>query len=127
MKKLLMVVMIAILAMGSCFAQPGGGDPAARLQRDLNDLTTALGLTKDQVAKITPIVTEGNKKSSEMFQKMREGGGTPDREKMMAESAKIRTETDTKIKAVLTAEQGPKLDAFRKTQAEERAKRMQNR
>jgi hypothetical protein len=127
MKKLLMVVMIAILAMGSCFAQPGGGDPAARLQRELDGLTTALGLTKDQVAKITPIVTEGNKKSMEMFQKMREGGGTPDREKMMADGAKIRTETDTKIKAVLTAEQGPKLDAYRKTQAEERAKRMQNR
>jgi hypothetical protein len=46
---------------------------------------------------------------------------------MMAEGQKMQAETDAKIKAVLTAEQGPKLDAYRKKQAEERAARMQNR
>ncbi len=124
MKKLLLVVFVAIMTMGSGFAQQG--DPAARLQRELDGLTTELGLSKDQVAKVTPIVTEAQKKQSEAFAKMREGGDV-DRDKMREERAKITAETDKKIKAVITADQGVKLDAFRKKQAEERAKRMQNR
>ncbi|HZK95032.1 MAG TPA: hypothetical protein VFC67_12560 [Prolixibacteraceae bacterium] len=126
MKKLLLVVFVAIMTMGLGFAQPGGGDPAARLQREIDGLTTELGLSKDQVAKVTPIVTEAQKKQSEAFAKMREGGDV-DRDKMREERTKMQAETDKKIKAVVTAEQGVKLDAYRKKQAEERAKRMQNR
>ncbi|HEX7585106.1 MAG TPA: hypothetical protein VF373_10490 [Prolixibacteraceae bacterium] len=127
MKKLLLVVLVAFFAMGSSFAQPGGGDPAARLQRELDGLTTELGLTKDQLAKVTPIVTEAQKKQSEAFAKMREAGGTMDRDKMREERTKMQAETDKQIKAVITPEQGVKLDAYRKKQAEERAKRMQQR
>ena len=126
MKKLLLVVFVAMMTMGSGFAQPGGGDPAARLQREIDNLTTELGLSKDQVAKVTPIVTEAQKKQSEAFAKMREGGDM-DRDKMREERAKMQAETDKKVKAVVTAAQGVKLDAFRKKQVEERAKRMQNR
>lgn len=127
MKKIIMVVLVAFFAMGSSFAQPGGGDPAARLQREIDGLTTELGLTKDQVVKVTPIVTEAQKKQSEAFAKMREGGATVDRDKMREERTKMQAETDKQIKAVITPEQGVKLDAFRKKQAEERAKRMQER
>ena len=121
-----MFVLVSFLAIGASYAQPGGGDPAARLQRELDGLTTALGLTKDQVAKVTPIITEGQKKRGEMFQKMRDGGDM-DREKMMAEGQKLQAETDKAIKAALPADMGAKLDAYRKKQAEERAARMQNR
>jgi Spy/CpxP family protein refolding chaperone len=124
MKKLLLVVFVAIVAMGSGFAQPGGGDPAARLQKEINDLTSELSLTKDQVAKVTPIITEAQKKQQEAFAKMREAGGEMDRDKMRDDRAKMMADTDKKLKAVLTAEQGVKLDAYRKKQAEERAKRM---
>ncbi len=127
MKKLVLVIFVAIFALGSGFAQPGGGDPAARLQRELDGLTNALGLSKDEVAKITPIVTEAQKKQSEAFAKMREAGGEMDRDKMREERTKMQAETDKKLKEVLTAEQGVKLDAYRKKQAEERAQRMQNR
>ncbi|HAH23366.1 MAG TPA: hypothetical protein DCL77_06370 [Prolixibacteraceae bacterium] len=122
MKKLLLVVFVAIFAMGTSFAQMG--DPAARLQREIDGITTALGLSKDEVAKITPIVTEQQKKQSEAFAKMRESG-TMDRDKMREERTKMTAETDKLLKAVLTPEQGVKLDAYRKQQAEERAKRMQ--
>jgi hypothetical protein len=125
MKKLLLVVFVAVFAMGSSFAQPGG-DPAARLQREIDGITAALGLSKDEVAKITPIVTEAQKKQSEAFAKMRESGNM-DRDKMREERTKMQAETDKLLKAVLTPEQGVKLDAFRKQQAEERAKRMQER
>lgn len=124
MKKLVLVVLVAFFAIGSSFAQPGGGDPAARLQRELDGLTTELGLSKDQLAKVTPIVTEAQKKQSEMFAKMREGGNV-DRDKMREERTKMQAETDKLLKAVITPEQGVKLDAYRKKQAEERAKRMQ--
>ncbi len=126
MKKLLMIVFVAVIAMGSCFAQPGGGDPTARLQREIDGLTTALGLSKDQVAKVTPIVTEAQKAQAEMFAKMRDGGNM-DRDKMREERTKMQAETDKKIKAVITPAQAVKLDAFRKQQAEDRAKRMQGR
>ena len=117
--------MVAALAIGSSFAQPGG-DPAERLQREIDGLTTALGLSKEDVAKITPIVIEAQKKQSEAWAKMRESGNM-DREKMREERTKMTAETDKALKAVLTAEQGVKLDAYRKQQAEERAKRMQER
>jgi hypothetical protein len=44
---------------------------------------------------------------------------------MTEERTKMQAETDKLLKAVLTTEQGVKLDAYRKKQAEERAKRMQ--
>jgi hypothetical protein len=124
MKKLVLVLFVAVFSMGSVLAQPG--DPAARLQREIDGLTTELGLSKDQVEKITPIVTEAQKKQGEAFQKMRDSGNM-DREKMREEFTKMREETDKQIKAVLTPEQVVKLEAYRKKQAEERAKRMQER
>lgn len=126
MKKIFLMVFVVVIALSSSFAQPGGGDPAARLQREIDGLTTALGLSKDDIAKITPIVTEAQKKQSETFSKMRESGSM-DREKMREEMTKMRTETDKKLKEVLTAEQGLKLDEFRKKQEEERAQRMRER
>lgn len=122
MKKILVFALVVALAIGSSFAQQR--DPAARLQREIDGLTTALSLSKDEVAKITPIVTEGQKKQSEAYAKMRESG-VSDREKMREETSKMRVETDKKLKKVLTPRQGVKLDAYRKQQAEERAKRMQ--
>ena len=124
MKKLVLVIFIALFAMGSSIAQMR--DPAARLKSEIDGLTTELGLSKDQVEKITPIVTEAQKKQSEAFAKMRESGNM-DRDKMREEFTKMREETDKQLKAVLTPEQGVKLDAYRKKQAEERAKRMQQR
>jgi hypothetical protein len=124
MKKILLILFVISLSAGSVFAQPG--DPAARLQREIEGLTAALGLNADEVAKITPIVTEGQKKLSEAFAKMRESGEM-DREKMRETRTKIMGETDKALKAVLTPAQGVKLDEFRKKQEEERAKRMQQR
>jgi len=124
MKKLVLVIFVTFFALGSSFAQPGGGDPAARLQRELDGLTTELGLSKDQVEKVTPIVTEAQKKQAEAFAKMRESGNV-DRDKMREERTKMQAETDKLLKAVISPEQGVKLDAYRKKQAEERAKRMQ--
>ncbi|MFY9153673.1 MAG: hypothetical protein WAO52_16770 [Prolixibacteraceae bacterium] len=124
MKRIILILFVAVFALGSSFAQQR--DPAARLKNELDGLTTELGLTKDQLAKVTPIVTEAQKKQGEMFAKMREEGNM-DRDKMREERTKMQAETDKALKTVLTPEQGVKLDAYRKKQAEERAKRMQER
>lgn len=124
MKKLVLLVFVTLFAAGASIAQPG--DPAARLQREIEGLTTELGLSKDQVEKVTPIVKESQEKRRGVFQKMRDSGSF-DREKMRDEMNKLQADTDKKLKAVLTPEQGEKLDAYRKKQAEERAKRMQER
>jgi len=122
MKKLLLIALLAILVTGSSFAQLR--DPAARLNAEIEGLTSALGLSQGEVAKITPIVTEAQTKQLEAFAKMREGG-IMDRDQMREEITKMRAETDKKLKEVLSAEQGVKLDAYRKKQAEDKAKRMQ--
>jgi len=128
MKKLGLILFIAVLAMGSAFAQPGGGgfggDPAERLQREVDGLKTELGLSADQVTKVTPILSAASTKQREEMTKMRDSGGF-DREKMMEMRTKMQTETDGLLKAVLTPEQATKLAAYRKKQAEEMAARMQ--
>jgi len=119
---------VAVIAIGTVYAQRdqrGPRDPAARLQREIDNLTTELGLSKDQVAQVTPIIAESQKKQSEAFAKMREAGGEPDREQMRDQAMKLRSETDTKLKAVLTKDQFVKLRELRKKQMEERAKRGQ--
>jgi hypothetical protein len=113
-----------MLGVSPTFAQRGG-DPAQRLQREVDGLKTALALTPDQVTKVTAIVKEAQEKQSAAFAKMREAGGQMDREKMMADRKKSQEETDAKIKAILKGDQAAKLEAYRKKQAEERAARQQ--
>ena len=123
MKKLIIALLVVFIGAGSVYAQPGGGDPAARLQKEVDGLTTALNLSKDQVAKVTPIIMDSQKKQSELYAKMREGGNM-DRDKMRDEREKLQAETDKDLKAVLSADQATKLGAYRKQQADEKAKRM---
>jgi len=128
MKKLLLFVFVAIMTVGSGYAQReqrAPRDPAARLQREIANLTTELGLSKEQVDQVTPIVMESQKKQAEAFAKMREAGGEPDREQMRDQGMKLRAETDMKLKSVLTKDQFVKLRELRKKQMEERAKRGQ--
>ena len=121
MKKIQVFALIAVMTVGSGFAQKR--DPAIRLKAKIEGLTTSLGLSPVEVAKITPVVTEAQTKQIEAFSKMREGG-TMDRFQMHEEITKMRAETDKKLKEVLTPEQGVKLDEHRKKQAGNRAKKM---
>lgn len=123
MKKILVFALMIMLGLGSAFAQQRGGTPEERLQRSVDQLKTALSLTPDQVTKITPILKDAQDKQAAAMAKMREAGGTPDRDKMRADRQKAQAETDAKIKPILKADQVTKLADLRKQQAE----RMQNR
>lgn len=126
MKKLFLFVLVAMLAAGSGFAQRdqrGPRDPAARLQKEIDNLTNELGLSKEQVAQVTPIISESQKKQSEAFAKLREAGGEIDRDQMRDQAMKLRADTDMKLKSVLTKDQFVKLRELRKKQMAERSKR----
>lgn len=127
MRNFLVVLLMIAFGIGSAFAQPQRLSPEERLKRDIDQLTQACSLTPEQVSKITPLVKEANEKQMAMFQKMRESGGQPDRQKMQEERNKISSELDAKIGAVISKQQMIKLQAFRKEQEEQRRQRMQNR
>ena len=104
----------AALSTMPLLAQGGGGmrgmmSPEAQ-QAMMDDMTKKVGLTDDQVTKIKAI----NADQMKQMMTLRESGGDPQemRPKMMA----IRTETQTKIKALLIDEQKPKYDEFMASQ-----------
>jgi ribosomal protein S13 len=124
MKKILVFALMVMLGLGSAFAQQQR-DPAQMLQRQVDRMKEALSLTDDQVAKITPILKDVQEKQFAAFKKMREAGGSFDRDKMMADRKKMNDEVDAKIKPILKADQVKKLAEYRKAQAERMANRGQ--
>ena len=121
MKNLIMIAFIVFITMGAGFAQPGGASPAERLQKEIDGLTKELTLTKDQVNKITPILAEAQKNQANAISKMRESN--VDRNTIHEERMKMVAAVDKQLKSVLTAEQGVKLDAYRRAQVDERTKK----
>lgn len=105
---------LALSATPMMAQAPGGGgmrgmSPEAQ-QAQLDTMTTAVGLTPDQVTKVKAINAAAMKQQMDL---MASGGDPADmRPKMMA----IRTDQQTKIKALLTDEQKPKYDAYLATQ-----------
>ena len=101
----------AALSTMPLLAQGGGGQRGGMMspeaqQAMLDDMTKKVGLTDDQVTKVKAI----NADQMKQMMALRESGGDPQemRPKMMA----IRTDAQTKIKALLTDEQKPKYDEF---------------
>ena len=128
MKRILVFALMIMLGLGSAFAQQRGNfDPEKMLQRQVDEMKQALNLTPDQVAKITPILKSAQEKQRAQMQKMREGGGDFDREKMRAERQKMQAETDAKIKPILKGDQVNKLETFRQEQQKRMQERMRNR
>jgi Spy/CpxP family protein refolding chaperone len=76
-----------------------GMDPQAMIQRQVDRMTTELSLTKDQVAKVEPLIEARMKKMMEL----REQG--MEREEMMAEMKKVNDTQAEQFKAILTPEQ----------------------
>lgn len=128
MKRILLFALMVMLGLGSAIAQQRGNfDPEKMLQRQVDEMKQALNLTPDQVAKITPILKSAQEKQRAQMQKMREGGGNFDREKMRADRQKMQAETDAKIKPILKGDQVKKLETFRQDQQKRMQERMRNR
>jgi periplasmic protein CpxP/Spy len=89
----------------------GGGRGMQTPEQQLDALNTALTLTPDQTPKVKAILDDSAKQMTDL----RASGGDPQtmRPKMMA----IRTDQQTKIKALLTDDQKTKYDAMLAAQA----------
>jgi periplasmic protein CpxP/Spy len=100
----------AALCTAPMLAQGGGGGRQTPEQQ-LATLTTTLNLTPDQTPKVKAILDDSAKQMTDL----RNSGGdmTTMRPKMMA----IRTDQQTKIKALLTDDQKTKYDAMIAAQA----------
>ncbi|MCL9968398.1 MAG: hypothetical protein NBV56_03635 [Aquirufa antheringensis] len=100
MKKIstIFAFVVAMMAFStSIHAQ--GMDPQAMIQRQVDRMTTELSLSKDQVAKVEPLIEARMKKMMEL----REQG--MEREEMMAEMKKANDAQAEQFKAILTPEQ----------------------
>jgi len=100
---------------------PGGGmgggnfDPAAFVDRQMEELKSGLELSDDQEKQVREIITAG----FETMQKAREGmqdGG--DREAMRDKMQQMREEQNQKIKAVLSEDQFTKYEQIQKERRE---------
>jgi hypothetical protein len=91
-----------MMAQGGGGGGRGGMTPEARVAA----IDTAVTLTADQKTKITAILTDDQKKMTDL----RNSG--EDMSTLMPKIQAIRTDENAKIKALLTDEQKPKFDAW---------------
>ena len=98
---------------------PGNFDPAAFVDRQMEELKEGLQLTDDQEKQVREIIVAG----FETMQKAREGMQDGDRDAMREKMQKMREEQTAKIKAVLSEEQFAK---YEQIQAERRERMRQN-
>jgi protein CpxP len=124
MKKFALVCALVVGVCVSTFAQNGGGggrmrmEPKAQVAALKEKITT---ISDDQAAKLLVVYTEVGKKRDSLMTAMRDSGG--DRSTMRETWMKMQTATDTKVKAVLTADQAKEYQKI----ADERAAAMKAR
>ncbi len=99
---------------------PGGGmgggnfDPAAFVDRQMEELKESLELSDDQEKQVREIIVAGFETMRNAREEMQDGDRDAMREKMQA----MREEQTTKIKAVLTEEQFTKYEAIQQERRE---------
>jgi protein CpxP len=108
MKKLLLV---ALLAIGVSAVSKAQGFQRKSPAEQAADLKTSLSLNDDQVGKITAIYTASAKTSDSI----RTAAGD-DRQSAFPKMQAVRTAAQTKIKALLTADQAKAFDALPQNQ-----------
>lgn len=128
---LLLIALFAVVAMSCDKLQrnnqqeqqqmgPGGGmgggnfDPAAFVDRQMEELKESLELSDDQEKQVREIITAG----FETMREAREGMQDGDREAMREKMQAMREEQTQKIKAVLSEEQFTKYEQIQKERRE---------
>ncbi len=101
---------------------PGGGmgggnfDPAAFIDRQMEELKEGLQLSDDQEKQMREIITAGFETMRKSREEMQAGGG--DREAMREKMQQMREEQNQKIKAVLSEEQWTKYQQIQQERRE---------
>lgn len=111
------LLVLGLVAVPALHAQGPGGDPAARLQAQVEQYTTALKLTPAQVEQVKQILTKQSEETRALMQSAN-GDFASVREKM----APLREASNKKIEALLTSpDQKAAFVQLQKEQAERRA------
>jgi periplasmic protein CpxP/Spy len=124
MKKFGLLMTALLFAVVLVNAQPGQGGQGGqrmsaedRAKRQVEQLTTTLGLNKDQATKVEAVILKYSKQQSELFQSMGQGG---DRDAMRTKMTAMRESQTKEIKAVLTKDQADKYDKYLQEQQSRR-------
>jgi periplasmic protein CpxP/Spy len=108
MKKVILLLAIAITGVLAVQAQGGGGfqrrTPEERLKLTKEKLAD-LKLDKDQTTKSDSVFMDHYKAQDKIFEEMRAAGGAPDREQMREKMQKLAGERDEKLKKIFTEDQ----------------------
>lgn len=141
MKKILLIVALFIGVIGMAEAQRNTGSrpsqsqsgqqrqggermsPEERVERHTANLKEKLGLSDEQTTKVKAILKANAEKQRAAFEKARESGQQPDRDKMRAQMQESMKKQDAEISALLNADQKAKYEKMIK----EREERMKNR
>lgn len=105
---------------GGGMGGPGNFDPAAFVDRQMEELKEGLDLSDDQEKQVREILTAGSETMRKAREEMQDGGG--DFEGMREKMQTMREEQNEKIKAVLSEEQFTK---YEQIQAERRERMRQ--
>jgi len=95
---------------------PGNFDPAAFVDRQMEELKEGLDLSDDQEKQVREILTTGFETMRKAREGMQDGGG--DRDAMREKMQEMREEQSLKIKAVLSEEQFVKYEQIQQERRE---------
>ena len=101
---------------GGGMGGPGNFDPAAFVDRQMEELKEGLDLSDDQEKQVREIITAGSETMRKAREGMQDGGG--DFEGMREKMQQMREEQNEKIKAVLTEEQFTKYEQIQQERRE---------
>jgi hypothetical protein len=108
MKKMILLIAIAITGTLAVQAQGGGGfqrrTPEERLKMAKEKLAD-LKLDKDQTTKTDSVFMDYFRSQDKVFEDMRSAGGAPDRDQVREKMKKLADDRDDKLKKVFTDEQ----------------------
>jgi len=101
---------------GGGMGGPGNFDPAAFVDRQMEELKEGLELSDDQEKQVREILTAGSETMRKAREEMQDGGG--DFEGMREKMQQMREEQNQKIKAVLSEDQFVKYEQIQKERRE---------
>jgi hypothetical protein len=109
MKKVILLLAIAITGAFAVQAQGGGGSfqrrtPEERLKQ-VKEKLVDLKLDGDQTTKSDTTFIEYFRAQSKMMEDLRAGGGAPDRDQIREKSQKLAADRDEKLKKIFTEDQ----------------------
>jgi periplasmic protein CpxP/Spy len=108
MKKVILLLAIAITGAFAAQAQGGGGFQRRTHEERLKQVKEKLvdlKLDNDQTTKSDSTFIEYFRAQNKMFEDMRAGGGAPDREAMREKMQKLGNDRDEKLKKIFTEDQ----------------------